>query len=1446
MGARRARFPLLAVMVLALASCMPFELRDVLEATSRALLVISPSTATMSPGATMTFSATGGAGSCAFSVFSGAGTIDAGTGEYTAPTSPGSAVVRVTDGAGATADASLTISAATLLIIPSRATVPTGADLTFSAEGGTGTYAFSVVSGGGAIDPGTGAYTAPAVAGAATVRLTDSAGATADAALTIQAGGTALAIVPSTATVPAGSSLAFSASGGSSPYVYSRVSGGGTVNATTGEYSAPLSAGSAVVRVTDGRGATADAPITIQELATGLALSPSAISVTVNCDVQFSAVGGTGPYSFAVTVPGSGSPGINGTTGYYVAGGFVGDDTVQVTDSASHTATAVVHVVVAASGIDYTVSSTAGLPASGVAGATIPGGFTFTLHNAGPGGGAASVDWTVYLSSDAALGGGDLVVASGTTGPLASGASAPVTLAGSYPASPLGAGFLIVTVAAADDTTPANNTSAGSAFTLQPRPVDYVVPSVSHTGGTIAGGPVTGTFRLENQDTAGGATSVSWYVYASFDTGVDGTDYLLQYGSQGALAAGAFVDIPISGSWPSSAGAWRLLVKASAADDVDAGNDTGYTAAVTVTGSPPPDVNYAAATPVNSGSLVAGDPMAGSFQLTNTGAAAGSQTVYWVVYRSADATLDVGSDAVAAMGSRAALGAGASLPIVYSGTWPAGAAIWHLFATVSAGDDINTGNNESTGLMVSVTAPQVDYVVQSFTEAGSLVVGDPIAGTLQVRNHGTSAGTQSVGWTVYLSQDVTLDPATDMAVDAGVLAPLASMASSVVVPFDGAWPWTPAPPWTWRLYLVVAAADESDSADNASGALLRTTAAPNADYDIMSVNSTGGTKAGYALAGTFTVKNLGPHNGTQAVPWRVYLSDDDIYDAGIDTLLDSGNIPSPGLASGVTSGAIAFAGSWPSSPDTWYLVAVVGAGDDQNPANDNGPSAATTTTAPVVNYDPQVVSNTGGMVAGGSMAGQFTVRNIGTDNGSRPVGWTAYRSDDATLTIGVDPVIDSGSTGALPALTTSGSIPFTNTWPVATAQKSYYLFVRVQAADDTVASDDVQMSGVVTVDPPQVDYQVNVIDNTGPLVAGGPLSGSMQIQNAGSANGSRTVYWSVYRSLDPFYTAGVDPIIDSGSFGALAAGGSSNPIFAGTWPESGVPTTWYYIVRIVAADDVNAGNDEQPSAGFMVSPPVVFPDYQVVNAVFQPTGTPGAALAGAYSFQVQNAAANAGTKTITWRVYASLDAILDGSDTQLATGSIGPLGPGATSVAIPYGGTWPSFGSYYRLIVSLDADDDSKPSNDTLVTSEVEVPLNYNEGTEIAHDTTYPFSPPSAVSNLGITILPNQLVQITGAMDASSAIDNYIWTAGAGMTRIEMKIKWNTTFDDCDLYFWTSTGTAFQSQDVAAGEEPGGTRYTIYGLTPGNQYYTAAYFYLAGNTSGSTGLPYRLLLYGTP
>src|ERR1700740_2442323 len=71
-----------------------------------------------------------------------------------------------------------------------------------------------------------------------------------------------LNISPTAVSLDAGMSKTFVASGGTSPYTFSVVSGTGTVT-SAGTYTTPDAAGSADVRVTDSGGQHADATVTI-------------------------------------------------------------------------------------------------------------------------------------------------------------------------------------------------------------------------------------------------------------------------------------------------------------------------------------------------------------------------------------------------------------------------------------------------------------------------------------------------------------------------------------------------------------------------------------------------------------------------------------------------------------------------------------------------------------------------------------------------------------------------------------------------------------------------------------------------------------------------------------------------------------------------------------------------------------------------------------------------------------------------------------------------------------------------------------------------------------------------------------------------------------------------------------------------------------------------------
>ncbi len=148
---------------------------------------ISPDEATVSATSTCLFAASGGKPPYVYALLSPAlGSIDQASGLYTAPALAGSDTVRATDAIGNTADSELTVTPpGPLAISPSAITLTAGSTITFGASGGLTPYSFSIAGGLGTIDPLTGFYTAPSEAGIDTVRVTDSAGGTAEATVTV-------------------------------------------------------------------------------------------------------------------------------------------------------------------------------------------------------------------------------------------------------------------------------------------------------------------------------------------------------------------------------------------------------------------------------------------------------------------------------------------------------------------------------------------------------------------------------------------------------------------------------------------------------------------------------------------------------------------------------------------------------------------------------------------------------------------------------------------------------------------------------------------------------------------------------------------------------------------------------------------------------------------------------------------------------------------------------------------------------------------------------------------------------------------------------------------------------------------------------------------------------------------------------------------------------------
>ncbi|MDH5679963.1 MAG: hypothetical protein OEZ36_00130, partial [Spirochaetota bacterium] len=234
------------------------------------------------------------------------------------------------------------MTVAGLSINPLAITVDTGDAITFSAVGGTAPYSYSIISGVGGTITSAGVYTAPGTTGSDTIQVTDSIGGT--NTTIVQIGHPGLPVIsPSAITLITNATQTFTASGGFAPYTYSVATGTGTINATTGLYTAPATAESSTVKVTDFLGYTATATLTVNA-PLPLTISPTSASVALSGAASFTASGGVPPYTYTAT---SGT--INATTGAYTAPATAPAPpavTITVTDSnmPASTATATVNL----------------------------------------------------------------------------------------------------------------------------------------------------------------------------------------------------------------------------------------------------------------------------------------------------------------------------------------------------------------------------------------------------------------------------------------------------------------------------------------------------------------------------------------------------------------------------------------------------------------------------------------------------------------------------------------------------------------------------------------------------------------------------------------------------------------------------------------------------------------------------------------------------------------------------------------------------------------------------------------------------------------------------------------------------------------------------------------------------------------------------------------------
>ena len=160
----------------------------------------------------------------------------------------------------------------------------------FSTKGNIGRVTYQILSGAGDIDPDSGVYKAPPLAGAARIRATDEDGNFADAVIFIR-DVKQMRVEPQSAVLLEGELETFSTEGGSPPYSYSLSEDFGKVDNETGDYTAPARSGEVYLISTDATGRKAQAKIRVKASPTpSMALTLKDLQFGFNSD-QLTAAG---------------------------------------------------------------------------------------------------------------------------------------------------------------------------------------------------------------------------------------------------------------------------------------------------------------------------------------------------------------------------------------------------------------------------------------------------------------------------------------------------------------------------------------------------------------------------------------------------------------------------------------------------------------------------------------------------------------------------------------------------------------------------------------------------------------------------------------------------------------------------------------------------------------------------------------------------------------------------------------------------------------------------------------------------------------------------------------------------------------------------------------------------------------------------------------------------
>lgn len=374
-----------------------------------------------------------------------------------------------------------------------------------------------------------------------------------------------LTIFPEAPKVTVNKDIKLSVTGGKPPYILN-VTGGGSVNSSTGIYTAGPTSGDVSLVVRDSTGLTLNRTIAVEAEAgpRPLTLSPVSVDVYISTSSTFTASGGVPPYTYSLTT-GTVLGSINTTTGLYTAPVTIGKDTVTVQDSTGSTVSSAVNIINPRAISTYTLKDfVVNSGVNVVAKAPVTGSFKVNS----PVNGTNGMFWNILCTSG---GFPDTVIDSGTisAGVITQGVDYTVSFSGNWPER-VGSYILVLNayfVGASTTITPISSTTYHAA-----QGVDYRIKQiVCDFTYAASGSPATISIQIENIGDNGTA-GITWQAYLSADDNIGSDDILISSGSTSSVSNLTPETVLVNCIWP-SAGDYILYARISSSDDNNSNNN---------------------------------------------------------------------------------------------------------------------------------------------------------------------------------------------------------------------------------------------------------------------------------------------------------------------------------------------------------------------------------------------------------------------------------------------------------------------------------------------------------------------------------------------------------------------------------------------------------------------------------------------------------------------------------------------------------------------------------------------------------------------------------------------------------------------------------------------------------------------------------------------------------